>query len=133
MAYLHQNSIVHGDVHAGNVLLFSEEGEYLAKWADFGLGIVGSDKQYQFRDSRQKSFNDNVIQDIFYLGAVFIAILRDRQWCRPETQEEKKALEEFNEMIKQIRSRKLPSLRQVYEQYKHILEDELILDEHHLK
>ena len=130
---MHTNGIVHGDVHAGNVLLFSEEGEYVAKWADFGMGVVGYDKQYRFLDRKPQGFNQKVIRDISRMASVFIAILKDRKFVRPLTQEETKVLNEFNDMIKKMKQGKIASLVQYYLQYTHILEDELILDEHHFK
>ena len=51
--YLHHNQIVHGDIHMGNVLIFTEElaggQNVVAKWVDFGLAYVNRKGEYLYR------------------------------------------------------------------------------------
>ena len=54
LKYLHDSSIAHGDIHAGNVLIFKEDGDIVAKWTDFGLAFVSGKGEYIF-NSKAKS------------------------------------------------------------------------------
>ncbi len=78
MLYLHQRDVIHGDVHTGNALLYRHDDELVAKWTDFGLGYVGSNKQYRFRRIIGEDMNDKYRTDILGMSFVFGHILSNR-------------------------------------------------------
>ena len=129
MLYLHSKNMAHGDVHSGNVLIFYEADEIVGKWADFGLGNVGSNKMYRFRMVKPHDMNYEFRNDITGMFMVFWAVLRDRHQGRPETPQEKDLLDQVTDMQKMMKI--ASSLWEVHQQYKHILEDELDLTEQH--
>lgn len=131
MVYLHSQNIVHGDVHCGNVLLFTEHNELVAKWCDFGLGCVGSNKQYRYRTVVQQHMLPKFRFDIAGMYGVFCQILKNRHITRPETSEEKTFLDECWQMTKMMNKEKYQTLQPIHQSYRHILEDELVLIEQH--
>ena len=129
MLYLHSKNISHGDVHTGNVLIFFEGDEIVGKWADFGLGNVGSNKMYRFRMVKPHDMSNEFRIDITGMCTVFWGVLRDRHQCRPETPEEKNLFDQVIQMQRMMKT--ASSLWEVHQQYKHILEDELVFEEQH--
>ena len=126
MDYLHQQNIIHGDVHSGNVLLYTVDDQLVAKWADFGLGIVTADRQYRFRRPDQSDLPQKIKEDIYNMGTVFYELMRGRS--KSETPQEKQILDEISAMIKELRKDKFNSLAEAHQQYNHLLMDELFLE-----
>ena len=48
LKYLHDYGISHGDIHLGNVLIFKNNDNIVAKWTDFGLAYVTSKNQFKY-------------------------------------------------------------------------------------
>ncbi|KAL8976560.1 MAG: hypothetical protein Q9205_007450, partial [Flavoplaca limonia] len=82
LAGLHACSIVHGDLKLANVLVFADEGGFVAKLSDFGCSIFDGDSLYtgswiynapEIRRGRSGGFGPKVdiyASDIFSLGLV---------------------------------------------------------------
>ena len=116
--------IVHQDIHSDNVLIYKEEGRLVAKWADFGMGFVGKDKQFRFKRSKPTNIEELKRMDLLETGVLFKAILRDREIS--ETANEKHILDELQKLSRDLTSG-LP-LFDVYQKYRHYLEDDLDLE-----
>ena len=126
LLYLHNMGIIHGDIHAGNILLYMEHGMWVPKWSDFGLGYVDANKQYRFKVPKAKlTFAERAKMDIFHFAEVMRKILGQRHLGKPETAEEKQILDELTEMAKWIIKNRPSDINQVFQQYRHLLEEPL--------
>ena len=126
LLYLHNMGIIHGDIHSGNILMFTENGMWVPKWSDFGLGYVDASKQYRFRVSKFKlPFIDRAKNDILHFGEVMRKILSQRNLGKPETPEEKAILDEMANLSRWIIKNKPGDIKYIFQQYRHILEEPL--------
>ncbi|XP_054159204.1 tyrosine-protein kinase Fyn-like [Oppia nitens] len=126
MLYLHSNDIIHGDIHCGNVLLYSSGGTIATKWTDFGLGYVARNRQYRFRADITQDIRQLMKNDVENMGRV-IGIILDGRWNSRESPQETQILDTMKQMRHDMNYE--PDLRNLFEKYKHVLAEELTFQE----
>ena len=135
LMFLHANNIVHGDIHDKNILLFQEEGRWVAKWTDFGSGCVSeAGNQYLYkRPISRDEYTIKLREDIFRMGHQFKEILALRKMGEPETQWEKQTLDQLWQLAEDIRIDRPYDIMPLYEKYKDALAGQQPLVEVHVQ
>lgn len=127
LLHLHSLGIIHGDIHPGNVLMYMEHGQWVPKWADFGLGFVDAKKQFRFR-ATQMTFMERARVDLQKMALVFKRLLTSRQKNK-ELPEESKTLDDINDMVNWISKTKPTEINEIFDKYRNALEERLDIQE----
>jgi cyclin-dependent kinase 2 len=97
LEYLHNNNIIHRDIKPANILLKVENGNYVLKYADFGLSKLWFDDTCPYNNTKVVSVEyrppellEDKIElysyscDIWSLGCVFAEMMTGRVLFRPK-------------------------------------------------
>jgi serine/threonine protein kinase len=107
LKYLHDRRISDGDIHWGNVLLFSKidpTGDLVAKWSDFGMSTMQS----------------LTINDMPQIGGVFFDISEYTHFQTFHIQDD------IEDMTYRLRSREFLRIRELYYYYANALNDQVL-------
>ncbi|XP_054160113.1 uncharacterized protein LOC128958306 [Oppia nitens] len=126
LKYLHDNGIFHGDIHLGNVLIFHENNDLVAKWIDFGLSHVSNAGRYVWNKFSDRDIERGLRKDVSELHSILWNCWRGRK-METELPDETKLCNEVMEMIKFVK--RVHTLDEVYQKYRHIIDDSPLVRE----